>query len=886
MYRSPVLAICLSACLLKIGAPLAPAESSPIEVLAQSNEHIHRFTLQNGMIGIVKEDRSAPTMALQIWVGTGSIHEEQYLGAGLSHYVEHMIFKGTPTRGPGDISREIAEAGGRINAYTTLDRTVFHFTMPAANWKTGLDIISDAVMNAAMPEEEWEREQEVILREMAMGRDDPRRELSRLLWNTAYRIHPHRHPVIGYEEVFLQTTRDDLIAFFERHFTPGNMTIVVVGDVPALEAEQALREAFTDFKQKPRAPVVLPSEPRQLAPRLARKTGSYQVSRMAWAWHTVDLAHPDAAALDVLATVVGMGDSSRLVRDIRDRRQLVHGINAWSYTPLEPGLFGISASLDPDREEEVLEAMLEKIESWRTTPFSEHEIAKARRMVLVDALSELQTMRGQAHSLARGEYYAGDPRFSERYLSRVEQVTAEHLSEVVHRYLRPENRTTAILSPERPDAPRDRAEPVAVEPVERILLDNGIPLIVRTDPRLPFVHITVAMKGGLLSEREDNQGITMLMSELLTRGTTERTAAEIAETVESRGASFTAFSGLNSFGLQATCLSEDLDLLVDLIAESLRAPAFSEDEIERRRALQIATIRQQRERPFFLAEEGLRKTLYPDHPYRWTVTGAEESLNRLTGEAIRNHLERHRQTGNMAISIFGNITAEQAREAAARMAREVPEGPAPRYEHTVTLPELPARIRRREPKEQSIYLMGFAGVDIADPRADALNVLQTAMTGLDSELGMELREKRGLVYFSGAFHRPGLDPGPFVFYAGTHEKAVDYVEHLIDEQIERIVSEGLHEAEMKRAVEQVVAGYYEMLQDNAGLAQICALNELYGLGYNHLFTTEERIRSLTSDDIRDAAAFVLRPERRVTSVLLPLQTTPTEDSNHDGKQEE
>ncbi len=856
-------------------------QPSPVEVLAMSNEHIHEFTLDNGMKCIVKEDRSVPMVALQIWVGTGSIHEEQYLGAGLSHYVEHMIFKGTPSRSTGDISREIAGAGGRINAYTSMDRTVFHVTIPSGNWETGLDVMADAVTNATMPEDEWEREKDVILREMAMGRDDPRRELNKLLWETAYRVHPYQYPVIGFEEVFLQTTRDDLTRFFERHFTPDNMITVIVGDVDTVEAERKLREAFEPFMRRARAPVVLPDEPPQLAPRFGRKTGSYRISRLSWVYHTVALSNPDAAALSVLSSIAGAGDSSRLVREIRDRRQLVHSISAWSFTPQYPGLFGITASFDPEREDEVVEAIREEVNAWRTEPFSEEEIAKARRMVLVDALSELQTVRGQANSLARGEFYAGYPRFSERYLALVEKVTAEDLANVVERYLRPENRTLALLSPEKPAEKRDYPEPVAVEDPRRIELDNGVPLIVRRDHRLPFVHIAVAMKGGLLSEREDNQGITALTSELLTRGTEYRAAAEIAETAESLGGSFRAFSGLNSFGLQATSLSDDLDTFVDIIAESMTKPAFSDDEIERRRRLQIAAIRQQEERPVFMAQKHLRQALFPNHPYRWPVTGTEESVNSLTRNDIIEHYKRHLRTGNLVISIFGHVTDEQARQAAERIAEGVPEGSAPRYEHEAESAGLPARIRSREPREQSIYLMGFQGVDVADPRADALDVLQTAMTGLDSELGMELREKRGLVYFSGAFQRMGLDPGFFAFYAGTREDVVDDVEILIEEQVDRLVTEGLREDEMSRAVEQVVAGYYETLQDNAALAQICALNELYNLGHDHIFAKEERIRGLTPDDIREAAASILRKDRRAISILLPQQSTPMEDQDHD-----
>lgn len=864
--------------LLFMLALLCPCTSSsaqsPADVLRASNDRIHRFTMDNGIVGLVKEDRSAPVVAIQLWFGTGSIHEDEYLGAGLSHYVEHMIFKGTPTRTPGDISRELDSAGGRVNAYTSLDRTVFHVVLPSANWLVGLDVLSDAVMHASFPEDEWESEKTVILQEMAMGRDDPRRELSKLLWATAFRVHPYQHPIIGYEEVFLQTTREDLLGFFHRHYTPDNMIFAIAGDVDAREVESKVRDAFEGFERRARPPVVIPAEPPQLAPRHARKTGAYEVSRAAWGWHTVPLHHPDAAALDVLAAIVGAGESSRLALEIRDRQQLVHNISAWSFTPGEPGLFGINASFDAEKEDDVRNAVEREIERWRSIPFTEEEIAKARRQVLVGTLADLQTMRGQVDSIASGEFYAGDPRFSERYLQWIDRVTPATLHDVLNRYIRSDNETVALLTPDSVQTARDdEATERLIDDATLLTLDNGIPLIVREDRRLPLTYVTVAFLGGLLSEQEDNRGITQFMSDLLTRGTETRSARDIAEQLESLGAALSPFSGPNSFGLQGMSLTEDVDHLLDIIADCLMHSQFPDEEIARQRSRQLADIRAQRERPFTLADEMVRQILYPNHPYRWTPLGDEDSVNRLTRDDLVAHLAHHLRTGNMAISLFGNISPATAKAKADRAFAQLPAGDKVHYSHEFAPGELPIRVVQREPRQQTIYLMAFPGVDIKDDRLEALDILQSALSGLSSELGMEVREKRGLVYFVGAFQRSGLDPGRFVLYAGTFEEAIEDLEELMKNEIERIVTHGLTEEELTRAQEQIVGEFYATLQDNAALSQASALNELYGLGYDYTFQREERIRRITGEDVRQAAESILNHEQRVISIVFPVKTT-------------
>lgn len=856
-------------------APGAVADSEFSDALAtieRANAAIYRTTLDNGMTVLLKEDHSAPVAAIQIWVGTGSMDEGRWLGAGLSHFVEHMIFKGTPTRKTGDITREINEAGGEINAYTAQDRTVFHCTMPSARWRVGLDVLSDAVMNASFPEDEWQRERDVILREMAMNRDDPQRVVGQLLWETAYRLHPYRIPVIGYEDVFTSMTREDLLAFFRENYVPDNMIIVVAGDIQISEAESAIREKFAGFKRRPRSTPMRPSEPPQLSARQARKTGSYELSRLHIAFHTVAFHHPDAPALDVLATLAGVGRSSRLVHTIKEQKRLAHDISAWSATLKDPGLFGISATFEPSKERELLAAIWEEVAQWWSGNWTETELGKARRMVLTTELASLQTMEGQAYSLAAGEFYAADPRFGETYLRAVASVTSEHLRDVARRYLNTNNATTVILAPQGAQTDVSAETTPIAKSAERLILSNGIPLIVREDHRLPFVHVAIALRGGLLAETPERSGYTQLMSDLLTRGTTTRTAQEIASAAEQRGASLTAFAGRNSFGLQVQCLQNDLPALLDLAADCLLNPVFPAPELEKQREIQLAAIRAQYERPFFVAEQALREMLYPDHPYRWSPNGEPASIRAARQQDLVDFHRRLVTRNNMAMAIFGDITTETARALAEKYFGNLPEGPLPDLALSDPQPTLPARSKKREPREQTIVLVGYPGVRLGDPRAEALDLLDTAMSGLSSDLAMTVREQRGLAYFVGSFHFAGLAPGLFVLYAGTREDAADEVLNLIEAETRRIAQEGLREDELNRAREQRIAAHQMSLQNNSQLAQVCALNELYGLGYDYAFKTESRLRALTGECLREAAASVFQPNRRAVSVVLPAQS--------------
>src|SRR6266478_4629738 len=301
-------------------------------------------TLENGLTIIVREDHSAPVVSAQAWCMAGSVHEGKWLGAGLSHVLEHMLFKGTATRPGSRIDQEVQEAGGYMNAFTSFDRTVYHIDVPNTGAKVAIDILCYVMQHASLPAEEIEKEKQVIVREMDMNVDDPGRRAGRRLFETAYTKSPYRFTVIGYPDIFHELKTEDVVGYYREKYAPNNVFYVVAGDVTEAEVVSQIREADARSRARAMPPIVLPEEPQQTAPREVIEEAPIEISHFHFAWHIPQLRHPDVPVLDVLAALLGHGRSSRLYQAVREKKGLVSSIDAWTYSPGSAGLLGCRRS--------------------------------------------------------------------------------------------------------------------------------------------------------------------------------------------------------------------------------------------------------------------------------------------------------------------------------------------------------------------------------------------------------------------------------------------------------------------------------------------------------------------------------------------------------------
>jgi zinc protease len=828
-------------------------------------------TLDNGLTLIIREDHSAPVVSAQVWCRAGSIDEGKWLGAGLSHVLEHMLFKGTTTRAAGRIDQEVQDAGGYMNAYTSFDRTVYWINVPNTGANVAIDILCDIVQHATLPAAEMDKEKQVILREMDMNQDDPGNKAARRLFEVAYTKSPYRFTVIGYPDIYNEVQREDVFAYYKEKYAPNNLFFVVVGDIKASAAEAQIRAAFAQAKARSMPPCVLPEEPRQVASREIIEEAPIEMGHFHLSWHIPDVRHPDLPLLDILATLLGGGRSSRLYQEVRQKKGLVNSVDAWTYTPGNPGLFGLSAVVEANKFDPAREAMLAELERMKAEPVSAAEFSKAVRQFTSATLASRKTMQGQAQDLGGSWMAANDLNFSARYLEAVKRAGPADLQRVAREYLTPENRTLYALLPK--DASRRPAEGTEVftqSPVQKFEWPNGLRLLVKEDHRLPFVEFRAVFRGGVLAENPANNGATLLLAKMLLQGTTARTAEQIATEIESLGGHIDSYSGNNSLGVNVEVLSDDFAAGLELLADVILRPSLPSQPLERERQIQLANLRALKDELLPTAFRLMRRGLFGDCGYGLHSQGTETSVQQIQTADLAGLHSRLYAPNNCVLAIFGDVQTDAVKTAVEQQFASWKNGPS-------ALPNLPAapalrevkRIVETREKKQAVMAIGFPGASLRDDDRFALELVQEACSDLGSRLFLRVREKLGLAYYVGAQNFVGLAPGYFAFYVGTAPEKAALVESELLQEAATLRAEGLTAEELKRAKAKLIGQKKIARQDLGSYAAASALDELYGLGYQFSDTEDAKYESVTLEQVRAAAQKYLRPEALVVALVKP-----------------
>ena len=831
-----------------------------------------QWVLPNGLTVIVQEDRSAPVASVQAWVGTGSIDEDAHLGAGLSHLLEHMLFKGTQTRPANAIAQAVQDVGGYINAYTSFDRTVYWVDVPKAGVDAAIDVLSDAVMNSTLPAEEYAKEQEVIRREFAMGFDDPDRMAGQLLFATAYQRHPYRLPVIGLLDVFNQLTRDAVMQYYKTRYVPNNITFVVVGDVNAGQVHQQLAGFFKVHPAKSLQPIFIPEEPQQLGRREVHQEFATELTRLSLSWHIPAVTHPDVPALDLLSTILGTGRSSRLYRRVREEAGLAFGISAFSYTPGEPGILGVDATSEPEKREATQELVLQIVEEIKQAPVAPEELIKAKKIALSHQLGSLTTMRGQASDIGSNWFLTRNLNFSRDYLEAVQKVTLEDVQRVAEKYLRDENLTIISLNPKGALANQSKqASELAAGEIQKIELSNGLRLLVREDPRLPLVSMTSVFRGGLLAETPQTNGITRLMAKTLLKGTTTRSAETIADTIEAVGGNIGSDAGNNSFSVSLDVTEPDLALGIELLADVLLNATMPEKAVAREKEVQLAAITEEEEQLTTVARNILRAALFAEHPYGLRSKGSPEAVTKLTQRDLLQFRDRYVVAKNGVISVFGNVKAAEVQRLFEERLGAMKPGALALTDARPSAPVAKTlEVQSLKEKAQGVLMVGFRGADLFSRDRYALELIDEASSDLGSRFFVRIREEMGLAYYVGATQMQGLVPGLFAFYLGTDPMKLAPVKRALLDEIQKLASEGLTKEELTRAKKKLLGQQQIANQSNDSLGYMTALDELYGLGFDHYKKLEQEIEAVTLKDVKAVAAKYFGAQPHVLATVRPV----------------
>ena len=834
---------------------------------------VFHTSLDNGLTVLIEENHANPVVSVQVFVRTGSIYEQEYLGSGISHFFEHVLHGGATTKRSEAENHALLEAiGDNSNAYTTTDHTAYFINTTTEHWLTALDLLSDWMLNSIIEAPAFEREKGVVQRELEQGLDEPGRMLGQIAMETRFQVHPTRYPVIGYKEQVQKIARDDLVTYYQRMYAPNNMIVVVVGDVQTQAALQHVQQAFASGQRRSLPALSLPEEPPQIGKRTISKDMAIAQAHMSLSFATVSLTHPHLYALDVLSDILANGDSARLVQRIKEERQLVYGINSASITPAyAPGSLTVWATLAPDKLLQAEEAILQELYRLREELVSPQELAKAKKQKITEHVFAQQTVQGRARSLGLDMLSTYNPQFSELYVQRIQNVTAEDIRQVARQYFYDDTLLRAVVQPpaETTAAATTVTRESAAAVVKKVLA-NGMTLLLKRQPALPVVTIQAYFKAGVRVETPDTNGVSQLMATLLPKGTTTRSAEQIATAFDALGAELNVESGNNTFFVTATSLADDFFPVLEVYADMIQHPSFPEAELEKTRRLMLAEIAQQNDDWRQEVENVFRQTFFTASPYRFNTVGNAAAVQRLQRQDVVAFHQRYAVPANMVLAIVGDIdlnrTTAAVEQAFSQFTAPPAQFPAVAPEPRPTQPR--RQVKTTQKQIAAIYI-GFPGATITNV-ADryALHILDGIMSGIQSPSGWLHNELRGrqLVYEVHALNWLGLEPGYFGIYAATQPPQVEEVIELILQQVEKARAGTISDEELASARQTAVIAMQLQHQTNEQVASDMALHELYGLGYDFRAQEQQRLSQVTKADVqRVAQAYLTHPTIVITT---------------------
>jgi len=861
-----LLSFFLSATLIKAAEQAEPAESGAKngpEVLKYTTiqglpDDVTLATLSNGLTVIVQENHVAPVATVRCFVkNTGSVYEGKNLGAGISHVLEHVVAGGTTThRTEKEINQIIDSFGGATNAFTSNDMTTFFIDCPAKETMTAIELLADSMQHVNFEPAEFERELKVVRRELADGEVNRQRVLWNMLCQTVYTLHPARHPIIGYLEVLNGTTNQAIMDFYHDRYVPNNQVFVVVGDVKTDEVLDQVARQYSGAPRSKETYIPLEDEPQQLSPRRSVRDMDGATCDMVFAWPTVKLSHPDMYALDVAAYILGEGDSSRFVRDLKYDRQLVLAVGTASNTPdYVNGFFSVTAICRPDQQQKTAEEIIRGVYSLRDELISPTELEKAKKQKATELVFGAQTVQQAAMSLGRNFLSCGDPLFNKVYVENIQKVTAEQIRDAARRYFVPErlNQVTIFPPGAAPKEAGQKSE-TAQNEIKSLRLPNGLRVLLKRHSHLPMVNMQAAVLAGSLADSEQTAGRAALVAAMLDKGTSRHTAKQIAEYFDSIGGSFNAEAGRFTIFAGMSTMREDFPQAAQLFAECVNQAAFPQEEFNKMQTLALGAIARRADNPQEQITELFFDNLPADSPYHLLPGGKTETVKALTAEDLQQYHAKYFLPNNMIVTVFGDIDPDEALAIVTNNFGQLKSDPNFQelsFNRDNVIPKT-VDVHKQIAKPTGMVMLGYTAPSIFEKEDYAAMVLLDAIISGYRYPGGWLHEElrgEGLVYYVHAFTISGPAPGYLGVIAQTQPEKVEEVVDRVLKNVDKMKSGNLTEEEFNTAVKMVVALHAQEDTTISEQANLAAIFELYGLGYDYDKTFDARIEAVKLDDV-------------------------------------
>jgi zinc protease len=845
-----------------------------------------KFQLKNGMKVLFLESHKSPVVSVQMWVKTGSADEKKG-EEGISHFIEHLVFKGTRKYGVGQIASTVEGSGGELNAYTSFDQTVFYVTISKQFTDVALDVISEMMGFPTFDSQEIDNEREVVIEEIKRGQDSPGRRSSQLLFTNVFRKHAYGIPVIGYDKVVRKVSTKKIRDYYQSRYVPANMFLVVAGDFESKEMKKKVEDLFGSFKAFKLRKVARKKEPSQKNIRIKVEETKFEQTSGYLTWRIPNVKHKDIAALEVLSAILGQGDSSRLMQTLRIRQPLTNGVGSFSYSMQDDGLFAVSLSLEKENLQPALEALTPEIVRLIEETPTAAEMQKAITNFASHEVYSMETVDNIARKAGGDEFYYNDHDHYRKYMKEVYSLKPEDIQKAAKKYFKPETFSVSLMTnmnkkeaetilknfakdlkkslttakPKKEKsakfAPKkfviSTATSKSAPQTEKITLKSGATLIVREQRDTPYVAMKAAALGGVRVENDNQNGLTEIFSRNWLSGSKKFTEDQINLTVDEMAAGISAFGGRNSVGLSMDYLSPFEDKMLEIFTDSLLNPMFPEQIIEREKLIQKNQIKARNDNPAQICVMNFMKEIFKGHPYSRDLLGSEASINSISQNNLKKYFDTIAQAKNLTFCVVGDVKTDKWVKTLEEITSHLPKGQRISNSFAVQPMTESKHLFSELKKEQSHIIVGYRGLTLQSQERYTLEVIQSILSGQGGRLFLELRDKNSLAYSVSPMHMEGIECGYFGGYIGCSPEKSEKAISMLKQEFQKLVETKVGEEELTRAQRYLIGRHDIELQRKSTICNAILFDDIYGLDYRESLDVADKYFAVTPSDIQDLA---------------------------------
>ena len=819
------------------------------------------YKLDNGQTVVIKEVKNNPIVTIDTWIKTGSINEDDK-NNGVSHFLEHLFFKGTTNHAPGEFDKILETKGAITNAATSKDFTHYYITIPSKDFDLALEMHSDMLLHPLIPRKELEKERKVVIEEIMKDANSPNTLVYDNLINMLYTNHPYKRKVIGKADIIKNIQREQILDYYNTYYNPSNMITVIVGDVDTASAIEKVKYDFNAEYEKP-LEQNFPKE--KILTSQARNTAyaDVQTGYMIIGFRGTDIDDKDSYALDVLSTILGDGRSSVFYQKIKEQKQLANSIGASNTGFKDDGIFYISATFNPEKCTKLEESIFEEIKNIQKNGVTQEQLQLAKNIIERDTYYNRESISNIAGEIGYTFVTTNDIKYYDTYIENIKKLTADDVKRAADKYLGINKSAVSIVLPQNCKEVKISNITPKTDPAKLISennntqkyeLSNGATLLLTPNTVNDIIAISIFSKGGELTEKI--AGTADLTASVLTRGSKKYSAVEFARVLEDNGIKIVPSAQSDALSITVLTTKNEIDKTLELLNEVINNAALDDYEIEKSRTDKLNAIKKSKDIPLNLAIDNYKTYIFENTPYSISNKILEKTLAQITQEDIKAYYDKAFFPQNVVISINGNVDKDKIVNEFTKIFNNKKGEKFDYAKYSIpSLKEGKKITTSVKDLKTDWIIIGWQTAGVLN-RKDyaALQVIDSMLgSGMSSRLFKNLRDKDGLAYQLGSQYSPNVLKGAFIVYIGTNPENLNYAQNRMLEEVFRLKKEFVGSKELQEAKDKLLGHYIIGQETNLDKATTIGWFEASGRGYKFDDQYAQLINSVTESDIIEVA---------------------------------